>query len=128
MRRSPYEQWMRALRRKEQRDVAALPALTQVLAGDTWTYRDASEKSVAAEDLLTLRPLASIRGRSPFTDDTSDIDGAIRLLQRHNRELRTCFGMGWVDATQGVLGEATRRGASVTLVARKLCRALSARE
>jgi hypothetical protein len=52
--------------------------------------------------------------------DRGDLAKAIRVLQRHNRLLRGRFGMGWVDATNFVLGEAQRRGTSAALLARAL--------
>jgi hypothetical protein len=56
----------------------------------------------------------------------SDLAQAIRVLQRHNRLLRVKFGIGWVDATNFVLGEAQRRGVATSSVARALSQQLRA--
>jgi hypothetical protein len=68
-------------------------------------------------DLRKTRPLAPL---PHVMHEGGDLAQAIRVLQRHNRLLRARFGMGWVDATNFVLGEAQRRGTSAALLARAL--------
>jgi hypothetical protein len=72
---------------------------------------------VQSLDLSKTRPLAPLLR---ITQEGGDLAQAIRVLQRHNRLLRARFGMGWVDATNFVLGEARRRGTTATLLARAL--------
>jgi len=72
----------------------------------------------AAFDIRMTRPLAP--ERVALRGDRSDLSRAIRVLQRQNRLLRAKFGIGWADATNFVLAEADRRGASVTALARAL--------
>lgn len=72
-------------------------------------------------DIRMTRPLAP--ERVALRGDHRDLSQAIRVLQRQNRLLRAKFGIGWADATNFVLAEADRRGAS----AAALARALSAR-
>lgn len=69
-------------------------------------------------DIRMTRPLAP--ERVALRGDRSDLSRAIRVLQRQNRLLRAKFGIGWADATNFVLAEADRRGASAAALARAL--------
>ena len=114
MERDAVAEWMRALVGREPAYV--LLAKTQPLQA---ALRQPPAGPVpAAFDMRMTRPLAP--ERVALRGDRSDLSRAIRVLQRQNRLLRAKFGIGWADATNFVLAEADRRGASVAALARAL--------
>ena len=109
MERDAVAEWMRALVGRE-------PAKTQPLQA---ALRQPAARPVpAAFDIRMTRPLAP--ERVALRGDRSDLSRAIRVLQRQNRLLRAKFDIGWADATNFVLAEADRRGASAAALARAL--------
>lgn len=117
MERDAIAEWIRALVGREPAYV--LLANTQPLQA---ALRQPAAGAVpAAFDMRKTRPLAP--ERVALRGHRGDLSRAIRVLQRQNRLLRSNFGIGWADATNFVLAEADRRGAS----AAALARALSAR-
>ncbi len=114
MERDAVAEWMRALVGREPAYV--LLAKTQPLQA---ALRQPAARPVpAAFDIRMTRPLAP--ERVALRGDRSDLSRAIRVLQRQNRLLRAKFGIGWADATNFVLAEADRRGASAAALARAL--------
>ena len=114
MERDAVAEWMRALVGREPAYV--LLAKTQPLQA---ALRQPAARPVpAAFDIRMTRPLAP--ERVALRGDRSDLSRAIRVLQRQNRLLRAKFGIGWADATNFVLAEADRRGASAATLARAL--------
>lgn len=114
MERDAVAEWMRALVGREPAYV--LLAKTQPLQA---ALRQPAARPVpAAFDIRMTRPLAP--ERVALRGDRSDLSRAIRVLQRQNRLLRAKFDIGWADATNFVLAEADRRGASAAALARAL--------
>jgi hypothetical protein len=112
MKRDPIAEWRRALGRRNWRAVAlALP----VSAPPAPTVSPHS----APPDLRTTRAITSESLRRRF-DWRSDVGEAIRVLQRHNKRLGERFGIGWVDATNIVVGESQRRALPASVMARAI--------
>ncbi len=113
MPRDAIAEWRRALIRRE--SAYALFLKTQALEPPP-LVASAGGIVIKPFDLRKTRELQA----AAHAGDRGDLSRAIRVLQRHNRLLRTRFGMGWVDATNFVLEEAHRRGTSAALLARAL--------
>lgn len=120
MERDAIAEWIRALAGRE--PAYLMLANTQRL--HAVLPRPAADAVPAAFDMRQTRPLAP--ERVALRGDRSDLSRAIRVLQRQNRLLRAKFGIGWADATNFVLAEADRRGASTAALAQALSARLRA--
>ncbi|MDP9238814.1 MAG: hypothetical protein M3P30_15680 [Chloroflexota bacterium] len=113
MERDPIREWRRALHRRQGKQRLALTALTVPREPGPFVM-PAEAKGQDPLDLRRTRRLTAV------ADWQLDLGVAIRLLQRHNKLLRTRFGIGWAEVAGVLLGEARRRGVSTENLARVL--------
>lgn len=110
MERDPIREWRDALAKRQGRRSWALaePQRQQpiVVASDV---QPAGPIDLRATRKLTLAP-----------DWRLDFGAAIRVLQRHNRLLRSRFGIDWPEVAGLLLTEARRRGVPTESLARVL--------
>lgn len=115
MTRDPLDEWRRAMAKRHPRFMLAStpvdPRAFLRLLSETNPKPPATLPS-----MRLLRPL-DVRRRFDWKGDLGE---TIRVLQRHNKLLSAKFGVGWVDATNVVMGEAQRRGTSMAALARAL--------
>jgi hypothetical protein len=123
MQRDAIREWRRAVGRWESPQALAFTRPLETRAQEPAAIAS-PERWLDPRQLRRMRPIAEVYGPGRLRGDRDDLTRAIRLLQRHNKQLRARFGIGWALATSLVLGEATRRSMPCALLARALAAGL----
>ena len=117
--RDPVAEWRRALARKERTLRLASGAVAPfTVASSSITF------DRAAADVSRTRRMSAEEIKKRF-NWRADLAEAIRMLQRHNKRLQASFGIGWVEATDIVLGESRRRALPASTMARAVTAGLA---